>query len=110
MAVADADVAVADADVAVADADVAVADAVLLVDEEVAVDEAFVLEDAPVAPVPGAWYISSRFGPPQYSDELPLQGISQPVKPSGAGPPPPVKVLPQSLVDISIIVRIADGV
>lgn len=50
-----------------------------------------------VAPVPGAWYISILYGPPQNSDELPLQGISHPEKPSGAGPPPPEKELPQSL-------------
>ena len=53
------------------------------------------------APVPGAWYISSLFEPPQNSDELPLQGMLHPVKPSGAGPPPPVKEFPQSLESIS---------
>jgi hypothetical protein len=42
-------------------------------------------------------YMSSLFGPPQYSDELPLQGILHPVKPSGAGPPPLEKALPQSM-------------
>ena len=55
-----------------------------------------------VAPVPGAWYMSSRYGPPQNSDELPLQGISHPAKPSGAGPFPPAKELPQSLSSISL--------
>lgn len=42
-------------------------------------------------------YISSRLGPPQYSDELPLQGILHPDSPSGAGPPPPLNELPQSI-------------
>jgi hypothetical protein len=42
-------------------------------------------------------YRSSLFGPPQNSDRLPLQGILHPVKPSGAGPPPLEKTLPQSM-------------
>jgi hypothetical protein len=42
-------------------------------------------------------YKSSLFAPPQYSDWLPLQGILHPVKPSGAGPPPLEKTLPQSI-------------
>lgn len=42
-------------------------------------------------------YKSSLFGPPQNSDRLPLQGILHPVKPSGAGPPPLEKTLPQSI-------------
>jgi hypothetical protein len=42
-------------------------------------------------------YKSSLFGPPQYSDWLPLQGILHPVKLSGAGPPPLEKTLPQSI-------------
>ena len=48
------------------------------------------------APVPGAWYISSLYGPPQNSDELPLQSMLQPERPSGAGPFPPKKELPQT--------------
>jgi hypothetical protein len=42
-------------------------------------------------------YKSSLFGPPQNSDRLPLQGMLHPVKPSGAGPPPLEKTLPQSI-------------
>jgi len=45
-------------------------------------------------------YKSSLFAPPQYSDWLPLQGILQPVKPSGAGPPPLEKTLPQSIKQV----------
>ena len=52
------------------------------------------------APVPGAWYMSILYGPPQNSDELPLQGILHPEKPSGAGPPPPENELPQSLESV----------
>ena len=55
------------------------------------------------APVPGAWYISSLYGPPQNSDEFPLQTILQPETPSGAGPPPPVKELAQSWRSISMV-------
>ncbi len=85
---------------------------VLLVVEGITVDEAFAVEDAAVeeellligcAPVPGAWYIFNLYDPPQNSDELPLQGILQPEKPSGAGAPPPVKELAQSLWSISVI-------
>ncbi len=55
------------------------------------------------APVPGAWYIFILYEPPQNSDELPLQSMLQPENPSGAGPPPPEKELPQSLESISHI-------
>ena len=74
-------------------------------------DETFVLEDTTVedfaeligiAPVPGAWYIFSRYEPPQNSDELPAHCILQPEKPSGAGAPPPVIVLAQSSWTISM--------
>ena len=54
------------------------------------------------APVPGAWYTSSLYDPPQYSEELPLQGMLHPENPSGAGPPPPEKELPQSSGSVSI--------
>jgi hypothetical protein len=51
-------------------------------------------------------YKSSLFGPPQNSDRFPLQGILHPVKPSGAGPPPLEKTLPQSIKqDILCIIR-----
>ena len=33
-------------------------------------------------------YISNLFGPPHISRAFPLQGMSQPTLPSGAGPPP----------------------
>jgi hypothetical protein len=50
-----------------------------------------------------AWlYKSNRFGPPQVSAELPLQAMSHPVSPSGAGPPPFSSLLSQS-ADISIV-------
>lgn len=65
-------------------------------DETVEDDEKGELGVTGIAPVPGAWYMSSRYGPPQNSDELPLQGISHPAKPSGARPFPPEKELPQS--------------
>jgi hypothetical protein len=45
-------------------------------------------------------YKSSLFGPPQNSDWLPLQGILHNAKPSGAGPPPLEKTLPQSILRI----------
>ena len=54
------------------------------------------------APVPGAWYISSLYGPPQNSDELPLQSMLQPERPSGAGPFPPKKELPQSSLSLAL--------
>ena len=60
------------------------------------------------APVPGAWYISSLYGPPQNSDELPLQGILHPEKPSGARPLPPAKELPQSVESISYTSRMVN--
>ena len=91
---------------------------VLAVVEGVTEDETFVLEDTAVedfaaeeleligiAPVPGAWYIFSLFEPPQNSDELPAHCILQFAKPSGAGPPPPVKVLAQSTWDVSMMVE-----
>ena len=62
-----------------------------------------------VAPVPGAWYMSSLYGPPQNSDELPLQGISHPANPSGARPFPPPKELPQSLSSISYVFWMVNG-
>ena len=88
--------------------DAGAVEVVLAVDEGVTEDETFVLEAAAVedfdaelelmgiAPVPGAWYILSLFEPPQNSDELPAHCMLQFEKPSGAGPPPPVKELAQS--------------
>ena len=72
-----------------------VAEDVAFVLEGTTVDDNFV-EEIGCAPVPGAWYISSLYGPPQNSDELPLQSMLQPERPSGAGPFPPKKELPQS--------------
>jgi hypothetical protein len=42
-------------------------------------------------------YTSSLLGPPQYSEALPAQIMLHPVDPSGAGPPPLEKTLPQSV-------------
>jgi hypothetical protein len=52
--------------------------------------------------VPPRLYVFNLFDPPQYSDELPLQGMLQPVKPSGAGPPPLENTLPQSIKKVMI--------
>ena len=73
----------------------------LVVDEGVVEDDE--LEVTGTAPVPGAWYMSSLYGPPQNSDEFPLQTILQPETPSGAGPPPPVKELAQSWRSVSMV-------
>jgi hypothetical protein len=40
-------------------------------------------------------YIVNLFGPPQISAALPLQGMLHNVSPSGAGPPPLFRALPQ---------------
>lgn len=95
-----------------------VADDDLIVGEGVTEAAIFVLEGTAVedddfeellltgtAPVPGAWYISSLYGPPQNSDEFPLQTMLQPETPSGAGPPPPVKALAQSWRSVSMVLR-----
>ena len=47
--------------------------------------------------------MSSLYGPPQNSDEFPLQTILQPETPSGAGPPPPVIELAQSRRSVSMV-------
>ena len=46
-------------------------------------------------------YTSSLFGPPQYSDELPLQAMLHPESPSEAGAPPLLIVLPQTESQVS---------
>ena len=80
-----------------------------VVEVDLIVDEGVVEDDdldelilTGTAPVPGAWYMSSLYGPPQNSDEFPLQTILQPETPSGAGPPPPVKELAQSWRSVSM--------